>query len=78
MAPILTKLLAKLKVIRHIKRDVIYGPVHLQGIGFKDIYTLLRETHLALLTQFYKTDNDLRRLMETSVDCLSMDLGLPQ
>ena len=59
MAPILTNVLAKLQVMRHIKRDVIYGPKHLKGMGFKNVYSLLGVTHVFLILQFYNINKYL-------------------
>ena len=78
MTPILASVLGNIKTIQTIKCDVIYGPIHLQGMGFKNIYTLLGAIHLTLMTQFYGPDTGLGRLLQTSLECTSMELGLHQ
>ena len=77
MAPILISVLAKMKIVSTIKRDVIYGPVHLQGMGFKMLNTQLGANHCTLLVQFYGTDTDLGRLLQTSLEFMTMELGRP-
>ena len=78
MVSIIINELSKLQVIRYIKRYVIYEPFYLQGMWFKSIYTLLDATHLSLVTQFFKTNTGLGRLIETFLECLMMELGLPR
>ena len=77
MAPILKNALAKLQVVRTmIKRGVIYSPIHLQGMGMKTLYTLVGATYISLVLQFYDTDTNLGRLLQTSLKCLPIELGL--
>ena len=54
MTPILASVLGKMKIVPTIKRDVIYDLLHLQGMGLKKLYTLLKATHLMLMTQFLR------------------------
>ena len=75
MAP-LKHILAKLQVVRSIKRDVIYGPIHLQGMGMKNLYTPVGAMYLSLLLQFYDTDTDLGKLLQTSLEYLTIEIGL--
>ena len=60
-----------------MKKKVIYGPTYIQGMGIKNLYTLLGAVHLALIVKFYDTDNDLGQLLQKSLECLMMELGLP-
>lgn len=41
MPPVIKYIFTKLKSASTIKRKVIYGLVHLQGMRFKTLYTLL-------------------------------------
>ena len=45
MAPIIKNVLAKLKNTSIIKRKVMYGLVAFQGMGLKNLYTLLGERY---------------------------------
>ena len=76
MVLIIKNVLSKLQVMRYIKRDVIYGPVYLQVMRYKNLYTLLGATHLSLVAQFFNTDTDLGRLIEAYLECLTVELGL--
>ena len=59
MAPDICHVLSKLKIVKKIKRKVIYGPTYMQGMGIKSLYTLLGAVYLALIVQLYDTDTDL-------------------
>ena len=61
--------------MQSIKRNVIYGPIYLQGMGIKK-NTVVGATHILLLVQFYSTDANLGRLLQTSLECLVMGLFL--
>ena len=63
MAPILNSVLATMKIVRTITRDVLYGPVHLQGMSLKNLYTQLGVIHCAFMVQFYGIDTDLGCLL---------------
>ena len=56
----------------------MYGSVHLEGMEFNNMYTLLGAIHISLVTQFFKTDTNLGRLIETLLEFLTIELGLPQ
>ena len=75
MAPIIKYVLAKMQIVTSIKRDVIYGPIHLQRMGFKNLYTQIGAMHISLLLQFYDTDTDLGRLLQNTLECLTIELG---
>ena len=75
MAPIIKNVLAKLQIVSTIKRDVIYGPIHLQGMGLKNLYTQLGAMHISLLLQFYGSDTDLGRMIQNTMECITMELG---
>ena len=75
MAPILKKILAKLQIVTSIKRDVIYGPIHLHGMGFKNLYAQIGAMRISLLVQFYDTDTDLGRLLQNTIECITIELG---
>ena len=77
MAPILKNVLNKLQIFTTIKRDVLYGPTTFQGIGLRNLYTLMGALHCALMVQFFRTKTDLGHLLQTSYECMSMELGLP-
>ena len=64
IAPILINVFAKLQIVSTIKRDALSSTIHLQGMGFH-LYTLLVTTHCLIMIQFYNTDTDLRRLLQT-------------
>jgi len=72
ISPIIKNILAKLKVVRSIKRTVIYGTIHLQGMGMKNLYTLLGAIHITLLVQLHNSNTDLDMLLQTSLECLVM------
>ena len=55
----------------------MYGHVALQGIYFKNLYSLLGAICCFMMVQFYRTDTDLGRLLQNSYECLTMELGLP-
>ena len=76
MVPIRTSVLVKQKNVRTIKLDVVYSPAYLQGMRFKNIYTRLGAIHCALIIQFYGTDTDLGQPLQTTLEYMSMDLGL--
>ena len=76
--PIIKSVLAKMQIVSTIKRHVLYGPIHLQGMGFKNLYTLLGAIHCSILVQFYNSDTDLGKLLQTSLECLTMELGLSE
>ena len=67
MAPAIRHVLAKMKIVKTIKSKVIYGPTYIQGMGLKNIYTLLSAVHLAVIIQFYDTDTDLGQLLQNSL-----------
>ena len=75
MAPIIKNVLAKLQIVGTIKRDVIYGPIHLQGMGFKHLYSQIGAMHISLLIQFHDTDTDLGRMLQNTLECMTMELG---
>jgi len=77
MVPILKNVLNKLQIVTTIKRDVLYGPTIYQGMGLKNLYTLMGAIHCSLMVQFYRTDTDLGHLLQHSYECMSMELGLP-
>ena len=54
-----------------MKLGVIYGPVHLQGMGFKNLYTQLGAIHCDLIIRFYSIDIDLGQLLQTTLKCIS-------
>ena len=35
MAPVIKSVLTKMQIVNTIKRHILYGPIHLQGMGFK-------------------------------------------
>ena len=76
MVPVVTNILLKLQVMRRIKRNVVAGSVHSQGMDFKNIYTTMEATHPSLLITFYDTDTNIEHLLQTSLDYLAMDMGL--
>ena len=78
MAPAIGHVLSKLTIVKTIKRKVIYGSTFMQGLGIKNLYTLLGAVHLALIVHFYDTDTDLGQLLQNSLECLMMELGLPK
>ena len=78
MAPVIKSVLEKKQIVCTIKRHVLYGPVHLQGMRFKNVYTLLGAAHCSILVQFYNSATDLVKLLQTSLECLTMELGLPE
>ena len=63
MASILISVLAKLQIVSTIKRDVLYGPVYLQCMGFKSFYTLLGAIYCSIMIQICNIDTDLGRLL---------------
>jgi len=73
----ISHVLAKLKIVKTIKRKLIYGPTYIQGMGLKNLYTLLGAVHLALIIKFYDTDTDLGQLLKNSLEYLMMELGMP-
>ena len=77
MAPILKNVLNKLQIVTTIKRDVLYGPTTFQVMGLCNLYTLMGVIHCALMVHFFRTDTDLDNLLQTSYECMSMELGLP-
>lgn len=77
VTPILTSVLAKMNIVGTIKRDVIYGPIHMQGMGLQKLYTLLGVIHCSLMIQFYSIETHLGQLLQTSLECMTMELGLP-
>ena len=77
LAPISKSILAKLKIVSTIKLKFMYGPVAFQGMDFKNLYTLLGVTHCSMMVQFFRTEMNLGRLLQTSYECLAMELGLP-
>ena len=77
MAPILKNVINKLQIITTVKRDVLYGPTTFQGMSLRNLYTLMGEIHCALMVQFFMTETDLGHLLQTSYECMSMELGLP-
>lgn len=78
MAPAISHVLYKLKLVKKMKRKVIYSPLYLQGMGLTNIYTLMGSIHLATIVQFYDTNTDLGHLLQTSLECLMMELGIPK
>ena len=60
-----------------IKRKVIYKPIHLQGMGMKNRHTILGAIHLTMIVQFYDTNTDLGKLLQTSLEFLMMEQGMP-
>jgi len=78
MEPIIKSVLAKLQIVGTIKHDVIYGSMHIQCIGFKNLYTILGIVHYSLLVQFYNSDTDLGELLQTSLECITMELTMPE
>ena len=68
MTPVIQNILAKLQVVQSIKQDVIYGPIHLQGMSIKNVYTLVGATCISLLVQFYSTDTDIVRLLKITLN----------
>ena len=77
MAPIVTNVFNKHKIVITIKRDVLYGPTTFQGMGLRTLYTLMGAIYCALMVQFFRTNTDLGHLLQTSYEILSMELGLP-
>ena len=49
MAPAICHVLSKLKIVKTIKRKVIYGPTYMQGMGIKNLYILLGDVHLVMI-----------------------------
>ena len=41
-----------MKIVTTIKQKVIYGPIHLQGMDIKNLYTLLGAIHIAMMVNF--------------------------
>ena len=78
MTLVIKSVLAKMKVVSIIKRHVLYGQIHIQGMGSKNLYTLLGEIHCSILVQFYNSATDLGKLLQTSLECLTMELGLSE
>ena len=78
MAPILKYVLNKLQIVSIIKRDIIHGPVAFQGMGMKNLHKMLSEIHCTIIVQIFRTDTDLGYLLQTTYECMSMKLGLPE
>ena len=72
----LISVLDKLEIISTIKRNVLYSFVHLQGMGFKNLYILPGATQCSIMIQLYNTDTDLGILLKTSLECMTMESGL--
>ena len=77
MAPILKYVLNKLQLVSTISRDVIYGPVAFQDMGMKNLYTMLGAIHCSIMVQFFRTHTDMGHLLQTTYECMIMELGLP-
>lgn len=56
--PAINNVLSKLKIVNTIKGKVINGPLHLQGMGMKNLYTLLGAIHITTIVHFYDKDTD--------------------
>lgn len=77
MVPVLKQVLAKLNIVSIIKCKVIYGPIHLHGMYFKNMYRLLGATHCSMMIQFYRTNTGNGKLLQTSLECMTVELELP-
>ena len=49
----------------------------MQGMGLNNVYTLLGAIHLALIIQVCNTNTDLGQLLQNLLECLMMELGVP-
>ena len=77
MSPSISHILAKLKIVKTIKRKVIYGPTYMQSMELNNLYTLLGVIHLALIIHIYNTDTGLRQLLQNSLEYLMVELVMP-
>ena len=77
MAPILKNVLNKLQIVTTLKREVLYVPTTFQGMGLRNLYTLMGAIYCAIMVQFFRTDTELGHLLQTSYELMSMELGLP-
>ena len=77
MAPTISHVLAKLKIVKKIKRKITYGPTYIQGLGLNNLYTVLVAVHLVLMIKFYDTDTDLGQLLQNSLEYLMVELVMP-
>ena len=75
MYPILSSLLGKMKIVRTIKREVLYGPRKYQGFGLTNLYVYQGCTQLAILLQFSTTTTELGRIHRITIDSLRLELG---
>ena len=73
MKSIVTNIFLKLQVLRHIEREVVDGPVHLQ----KPVHNTGGYTPISTDT-IYDTNKYLGRLLQISMQYLGTDLGLPK
>ena len=54
-----------------------YTVLQYQGMGLKNVYTLMGAIHCAVIVQFFRTNTDLGHLLQTLYECMSMELGVP-
>ena len=63
MYPILKNMLNKLQIVSTNKRDVLNGSTTFQGMGLRNLYTLMGAINCALIVQFLRTRTDLGHFM---------------
>ena len=68
--------LPKLTIVYTIKRSVLYGPLSLQGMGFKNVYVLQGAAHPSFLLQFMDTNTDSGKLLKDSMESITLELGM--
>ena len=77
MAPVLMQGLSKSGINRTMKRDIVYAPLKAQGFGLHFPYTTQGINHLEVMLTDGGTSTITGQLLETTLQALTLELGLP-
>ena len=77
MKPLLHSVLGKAKIVRTIKRAVLYGPQLRQGFGLTNLYVYQGCAQIVQLIQFFGTNTELGKVHNITLQHLMMELGVP-
>ena len=76
MSPTIHSVLGKAKIVRSIKRDVLYGPLQYQGFGLTNLHVCQGSMQLAQLVQFCNTNTELGKIHNITLQNLILEVGL--
>ncbi len=75
MWPLLKNILPKSGLVRTIKRDLLYGPTSLQGLGIKNLYLIQGLSHIYNIIEHTWKETITGHFINTSLQMLRLEIG---